>query len=537
MELPGIPSVGIRNEEGMRDLVKHLLEVHGVKKVLFMGGTADHPDSMARLKVTREVMAEHGLTLTDEDVCYGDWGNNGPARIVQDLIASGKPLPDAIICANDIMALATSMEFIDHGYSLPEDVIVTGFDHIAAGRYTYPALSTVKQNYETVGYKACEMIFEQIDGSLREEKVIFPASFVRGESCGCVGEIDNAGVRKRYCEQSYRRHLDANMLEQTERHLRTRISGILSYQELKKVLQDHYYRNHRFEGDYYSVVVHSEYFEDAMASEQELWDRGVSEQMEVLVALKDGEILKNMTASRVNPVPGYEKVSGEQHFYYLAPLHYFQYNYGYVVLRDTPYLLRADMLYPYMEKLQQSLKLLRINVRLDSLNRDLTRIYDRDPMTGLYNRFVYENKAIPMYEACQQEQASMVVMFVDINYMKRINDVFGHLHGDNAIKTVAESITNNITEDWIAVRYGGDEFLIVGPDCDVTGAKQVEEAILKFLDERNHDGSQPYQISVSTGYVVTDPMKTETLQDYVQEADRLMYEIKKKVHEQDGDRR
>jgi GGDEF domain-containing protein len=54
------------------------------------------------------------------------------------------------------------------------------------------------------------------------------------------------------------------------------------------------------------------------------------------------------------------------------------------------------------------------------------------------------------------------------------------------------------------------------------------------LDEKNHDGSQPYQISASCGYVVTDPVSDMALQDYVQEADRMMYEIKKQVHAKDG---
>ncbi|MBR6478401.1 MAG: substrate-binding domain-containing protein, partial [Lachnospiraceae bacterium] len=397
MEIEGIPSICIRNEEGMRDLVRHLIEVHGVKKVLFMGGTADHPDSIARLETTRRVMEEHGLTLSDEDVVYGAWGNNGPSQIMRDLVASGKPLPDAIVCANDIMALATCTELQDLGYSLPEDVIVTGFDHVVPGQYACPALTTVKQNYEMVCHKACDMIFEQIRGELREEKAVLPSSFVRGESCGCEGELDNASVRMRYCQQAYHRHIDDSMLEQTERVMRNRISGILSYQELKHELQDHYLRNHRYEGNNFDIIVHSEYFEDPLASEEELWNRGVRDQMEVIVALKNGEILENPIANRATLIPGYEKIPGEQHVYYFAPLHYFQYNYGYVVLADDPYVLTADMLYPYLEKLQQSLKLLRINVRLDTLNRDLTRIYDRDQMTGLYNRFVYENKAIPLY--------------------------------------------------------------------------------------------------------------------------------------------
>ena len=84
------------------------------------------------------------------------------------------------------------------------------------------------------------------------------------------------------------------------------------------------------------------------------------------------------------------------------------------------------------------------------------------------------------------------------------------------------------------MRYGGDEFLLIAPDCGKEEAEKVQQAILEYLDKKNHDGSQPYQISASCGYVVTDPLRKETLQEYVKEADKLMYEIKQKVHAKDG---
>lgn len=534
MEIEGIPSISINNEEGMRGLVTHLLEKHDVKHVMFMGGTPDHVDSCARLEVTRTVMAEHGLVLPDEDVCYGEWGNLAPKKIVDEMMESGAPLPDAIICANDIMALATATELLRLGVKLPEDVIVTGFDNIRAGKYFYPALSSVKQNYEIVGQRACEMIMAQIrkeDFNIRER---VHSSFVRGESCGCDMEQEFAAIRTLYCQRSYQRHIDSSEVELMERLIRQKISTILNYDALKLVLQDHYYHHHDYEGKTFSIVVHSEYFEDPMADEGVLWKKGIRDEMEVIVALKNGNLIPSTKVTRRDLVPGYEKKKGEQHIYYLLPMHYFQYNYGYVVFTDEPYLMKEDILYPYMEKLQQSMKLLRVNLRLDTLNKDLTRIYDKDPMTGLFNRFVYENKAIPLFDECLRKQSSMMVMFVDINYMKRINDKFGHLHGDNAIKTVAESIKANTQEDWIPVRYGGDEFLLIAPDCGKEEAEKVQQAILEYLDKKNHDGSQPYQISASCGYVVTDPLRKETLQEYVKEADKLMYEIKQKVHAKDG---
>ena len=534
LEMDGIPSISVNNDEGMRDLVTHLVEVHGVKNVMFMGGTPDHVDSIARLRVTREVLEAHGLSLDPTQVCYGEWGNNGPLAIIDQWVESGKKMPDAIICANDIMALASSSELLRLGYSLPEDVIVTGFDNVMYGKITYPALSTVKQNYEEIGYRAFELIYAQIHGKEFDEKNYVNASFVKGESCGCKVDGQYERLRLQYCRHSYQRHLDSTTLEIVERVMRNRISGMSSYRDLKKTLQEHFLKNHQYEGPNYYIVLQLGYYENPMASEEEIWVKEDRGPMEVVVALKDGKIIPDAVVERSTLVPNYQKNEGEQSVYYFMPLHYFEYNYGYVVMKDEPYLLREDMLYTYMEKLQQSLKLLRINLRLDTLNQDLTRIYDKDPMTGLFNRLAYENKAIPQFEKCMGEGKPMMIMFVDINYMKRINDEFGHDQGDNAIKTVAESIKENVLDTWIPVRFGGDEFLVIAPDCGKEEAAKVRQSILDFLDEKNNDASQPYHISASCGYVVTDPKSDMTLQDYVKEADKLMYDNKQKVHAKDG---
>ncbi|MCR5249500.1 MAG: GGDEF domain-containing protein [Lachnospiraceae bacterium] len=534
MEVEGVPCVRISNAKGMRDLVTHLIEDHNVKRILFIGGTPDHVDSLERLQVTKSVMARYGLTLAEEDIVYGEWGNSVPQHLMDKLVDSGEKLPDAIVCANDIMALAASSELLRKGVSLPEDVIVTGFDNIRPGMDFYPALSTVSQNYANVGFQCCELLFNIIRGREYEPTLILPSSFVKGESCGCSGDRDYASHHRNYCQRSYQVFVDTSLLEQTERVMRQKISEIPDYNSLKTILQNHYTAHHRFEGPDFYLILNSEYFRDATADEEELWTKGFGDKLEVIVALKDGRIQRENEVDHKTLVPGYRKIQGKQHVFYFMPLHYYQYNYGYVVLADDPPLLSENSLYPYLEKLQQSLKLLRSNLRLDALNKNLTLIYDKDPMTGLYNRFIYENKATPLYEECRRKNSHMMVMFVDINYMKRINDRFGHIHGDNAIKTVADSIKANVREGWIPVRFGGDEFLIIAPDSDENDAVKVKNAILDFLEKRNNNGSRPYRISVSCAYVVTDPNSEESLQEYVKEADRLMYEVKQRVHAADA---
>ena len=321
------------------------------------------------------------------------------------------------------------------------------------------------------------------------------------------------------------RNSDARLLEQNERTMRQWLTDMPNYSALKETLCEHYRQNHQFEGDGFYICVNEEYFADVMISEEEMWKKGKAAGITELVSLKNGEIMSGYEVNAHRIIPGYTKTDGEQHVYFILPMHYFEHNYGYVVFTDYPYLINENTLYPYMEKLQQSIRLMRTNLRLKAL-------YDRDAMTGLYNRFAYENKALPLYEESLAEKTHVMVMFVDINYMKRINDMYGHLHGDNAIRSVVSAINANISEEAIAVRFGGDEFLIIAPGCDSDKAARTKESILGFLQKENKENGLPYDISVSIGYVVTEPASRPeaTLQDYIREADNEMYEIKKEMH-------
>ncbi len=531
LEVEGISSLCLSNDEGMRGLVTHLIEKHGIENAFFIGGTTDHVDSISRLQAVREVFLEHGLKLTDEDVGYGRWSNKHTADIVDEVLDSGRDLPDAFICANDVMAMAAATRLEERGHSVPDDIIVTGFDFSKEAQQFYPAITTVKQKYDDIGRRACELIFEEINGSTKRVNESVPSSFACGESCGCAGDLDYKKLHIQYCRHSFKRNTDARLLEQNERVLRQWLSDVESYEAMRDAMRDHYLANHQFEGDSFFIVIDGEYFSNLTLDEKELGHRAGKKGKEVLLAIKDNKLAEGLSVSAKKIVPGYKKHDGEQHVYFLLPLHYFEYTYGYVVFTDLPYILREGMLYPYMEKLQQSFKIMRANLRLKRLN-------DIDRMTGLLNRYGYENKALPLYEESLKNKADMMVMFVDINYLKIINDEHGHLHGDNAIMTVVRAIEENLAKGAIAVRFGGDEFLILAPGHDETRAELARQAILDWLQRYNDTKQVPYNISVSIGYAVTDPVgrPDATLQDYIREADRLMYEIKKEMHSE-NDRR
>lgn len=89
------------------------------------------------------------------------------------------------------MALAVSCELRDLGYELPQDVIVTGFDNIGEGRVSYPAMTTVDQDYVTVGYNACKILYDELEGTNNENITSVASKLVVGESCGCNCEANS----------------------------------------------------------------------------------------------------------------------------------------------------------------------------------------------------------------------------------------------------------------------------------------------------------------------------------------------------------
>ena len=532
MKIEGIPYVGINNEDGMRDLVEHLITEHNVKKVVYIGGSEGHVDTVERYNVVVDVMEKHGLKLLDKDVYYGDWVNEKAIAITDHLVNSPEGLPDAIICANDIMALAVACELRDLGYDLPKDTIVTGFDHIGEGSVSYPALTTVDQDYVTVGYNSCKMLYDIIDGN-KEDYSSVASKLVIGESCGCNSEADSPYDigRRNYCRNIHAKSKQADFFNRFMRAERTTILESSDYDDMKNRLRTYYSGNQDYIGSNYYIMLNKYYFEDVASEDSDVLKRCYSAEFDPTIALMDGKISEE-GIDRTIKVPGFIRTPGEQHIYFFYPLHNEQYNYGYVVFRDGTYIIdEAFRIYEYLEKMEHSFMEFRINMRLELVNKELRFLYDKDPMTGLYNRFCFVSHAVPIVDESKAHGRKAMIMFADINHMKKINDRYGHVFGDRAITTVSDAIKRSIGDDnAIGIRYGGDEFLVIAADASEEYAEEFKRQMISYIDRENNLGINPFKFSISVGYVLTDPASNKTVNDYVEEADVLMYEIKNEYH-------
>ena len=138
----------------------------------------------------REEMAAHGLPVDEKkDVFHGNmWLNCGPSAY-EALFSVRERQPEAVVCANDYMAVGLMRTLQEHGIRVPEDVIVTGFDNVPTVAISVPTLTTVEQDFAGMTTIAMKELDQQIrEGKRKEEKNFkagMPGEMIRGESCGC----------------------------------------------------------------------------------------------------------------------------------------------------------------------------------------------------------------------------------------------------------------------------------------------------------------------------------------------------------------
>jgi diguanylate cyclase (GGDEF)-like protein len=151
-----------------------------------------------------------------------------------------------------------------------------------------------------------------------------------------------------------------------------------------------------------------------------------------------------------------------------------------------------------------------------------------DGMTGLYNRSKYLSMCSNEYTKSE----NLSIVFWDINNLKVVNDTQGHEAGDLLIRTVANAIHNLIQDNYKAFRIGGDEFIMILNNADEKEACKVADAWKANIDSIKSD--YPFEISAAIGYASGTG---KDLKEILNTADKMMYEEKKKYHEQNGDRR
>jgi len=515
---PEFYNIRINNRRAMEEMVRHVIQHHGARVLNYISGPMQNPEARDRLEAFRSVLAENGLEADEERIFYGEFRTHDGKRAIEEFSASGLPMPDAFICANDAMALTALSALERLGYRVPEDVIVTGFDNTYNAQNYCPALSSVARPLFDSGRMACRMILDVLAGKETAHCIDLEASPVFTESCGCSPE--NSGDLRDYKKRTYKK-LESNYENTHSLNILTaKLADAETDDALFSALGDFVpeLQCERFTlclsenwHDTYNIKPSGKTYEDIMTVPL-IWDKGI-------------RIFRKRFMS-VNMFPVEDEDGGNIN--YFLPLHFRERCFGYCIITNSDFPIESLQCHSFSMNISNSIENIRkihhINLAVDELNR----LYVIDPLSALYNRNGFIKLADEAFNKCAENKTRIMMSFIDMDGLKFINDNYGHDEGDFAIQRLSSVINEcKLNENSICARFGGDEFVIFDMGVEEGDDEALKSRIEAKLDQINVIISKPYDIAVSIGSIIVRAEEGMTLYRVIKKADELMYEVKK----------
>ncbi|MBR3823582.1 MAG: GGDEF domain-containing protein [Lachnospiraceae bacterium] len=525
-----IPYIGTDTYQGIYNLMLHVLEVHHAHDFIFVSGPRSNQESESRKRAVEDALETAGLVLREENIIEADWSYFVSYDKTIEYVNTHDKLPDAIVCANDEMAIGVCAALDFMKVRVPDDVIVTGCDYLRRGQDFFPILSTVGREWDKLGYQGMDMLIQQMNGAEIPMNTVLQSTPIIGESCGCNVSLTKSDERLHSIIANYRVQREDTINEWQLRYIDELFSKKNSVDGLKESMRNTFQDNHSFEGEDFMLCIVDRYFE-----EKESWEElklgELTERMDVYVNLVGGKAVITDKFPTKDLLPYYDGNTEETQVYLFVPLNTKVTSIGYMVQKNNLKRVYEQNIYVWLRRVSQDLERVKQNIRVEELNKKLKEVSITDALTGLRNRTGFDVLALPCLLECQKQGKHSAIVFADVNQMKMINDKHGHLQGDLALCTVAEAIKKALPENWVAVRYGGDEFLMVGECRDAQDAEEITENLRVELETLKSKRRLNFNLSVSIGSVVMYPEENNNLEEYLRRADEAMYVAKQYFHE------
>lgn len=518
----GFYNVLVDESVSMERIIRHFIEIHNFRDICFMTGKMEMEDAQKRFECYKRVMGEYGIEVTEDMVFYGDyWKNKAKEAVAHFLSGRRDSYPEAIICSNDYMAIAVCTELEERGIRVPEDICVSGFDDLLEAQQFTPPLTSVSVPFEDMATRAVDLI-DEIDRGEHPEmnQYVHVVEKYRG-SCGCKRhKIKNEWTKL------------AKQLEQCEAFMNQIIfmnadlEGITEEEVLFTTVHDY----NRYNDAKKVWVCFCNEEEELSEEDRNVGSTRTSYTEKVIlrsVETQRGTLrLTEKKFDRSELIPAEERSEIEAGSFYFAPLHYKNHNLGYVAFAYENYEHYNDFVRPWLMNFAVALENYRLHRSLNAM-ADIKRLYKEDALTGIMNRRGFEEQARIIYGDAAHLRQRVAVISIDLDNLKKINDAYGHLAGDDTLCRVASALEAVSNEATAYARTGGDEFSVVkriekpGEGNDFIVRLREE---LKKINERS---AQPYIAEVSCGvYEVKDPAKVSLVRA-MERGDEYMYEDKR----------
>jgi len=583
--IDGYPCIMLDNRTGMKEAIEHLIKVHGCKKIGMVSGPKTSDDALERLDVYKETLEENGIIYDEKRVAYGNFSKfcvDEVGKLIDD-----NPELDAIVFANDQMAIAGYKAMEERGIRPGKDILVTGFDDDPVAEELNPHLTTVKADPSELGYHAVqEAVNYVINKAINNDKI--SSEMVRRNSCGCQGNSklktisfgrisdDPEAFARRMSQFLFNKYsaseTTAKMREvyvkiiyalddyAREENLDNEVKKDKVLEMISTLASEEFFRFVSVDELYASV----EYIQQKLISrfdnmEKHLKLNQTFIQIYKILAernanyckekLEDNEFLawqansitRDMLVFEAYDDRAYETVVDKLTRLHMESSFLFSFepaiiHFGTDKWQPPEYMyLKAyhngsdAIQLPHEEQAvtQKQLKKSLIEIKENNeLLRDLSR---QDALTGCYNRRGFFEELRKRLSNDKNEGEKAIMVFADLDCLKTINDKFGHEEGDFAILSAAKILKHSFGNSEIVGRIGGDEFVVcafLDNAIDIPSMRNHIEAVTREYNIK-YAADKPYIIHTSVGVYPFVCSATLEIGELLSHADILLYEEKK----------
>lgn len=520
------PCVIVNHGNSIEELVYHFIDEHHMKRLGFMSGPLDHPDSIRRFDDFKRALKNRSIPFDDKLIFEGDFWTKKAKRAAEYFMMELEEPPEAIVCANDYMANSLMNELISKGFLVPDDIAVSGFDNIWESSITLPPITTVSVPVQDMANKAMKLIEKMWSGEEVAMKNYVDAQVVLRNSCGCQTFNMQSMLAKRVRQvNEYQSIMDSNQ------------SNTYMFIDLSDLDHVDGIENHLRIGDSDHVESFFICLGEGRGEKYPKYrsaNNGFAKKSTAVGGLfhKESFHFTKFLTSDLLPA---EASEDKPMIYYFFPLHNNQYSFGYLAINFEDTRGANKTFHNWLAILGNALETIRIKQKNQGLLQELNNLYVHDALTGLYNRRGFDSISEDYYIRAKKENKNFIIIAIDMDNLKVVNDRFGHMNGDLALKTIGDAMQTVSGDEDACARVGGDEYNVVGVGYTKEDAETFIWNFNDFLDDFNASSGLPYLVKASIGYWIIEAGSRMDLEDCINAADASLYEYKRKKKEEKRD--
>ena len=509
-------------------MIEHMIVAHGCRDIHYVTGPSINQEAILRYQAYQDALKKYDIPFREDYVYNGSFTLQTGIDAAHYFLKDGT-CPSCIVCGNDAMALGVMEVLEAKGYKIPDDVKVAGFDNGEMSELSFPPLTTIDKNQYEVGRKAVYDVLDLINGATPKTRVV-SCKLENRRSCGCNKKkrIDVRQLREKYLNQQ----MITDRMSDVVRNMMAALAGKNDLDTIFDIIRK--YIQYAELSDFYLCMCEKEKIFgvpeknigrniDIMQTSSEFTDK-----IYIPIAYEGGEFHTYPYFDKGLVLPDQCRNQSGGNVYIITPCYFQQNCYGYSVCANATTVVENSLYYSYIMNIGVALDNARHRMLLEDAVVKLNSMWSYDMLTKLYNRagFFYESKT--MLDNMKGNNENVFIMFFDLDGLKQVNDTMGHEAGDLLIQSMADCIRSNLKDHMLAMRYGGDEFVLFGNFDDATEVDNLVHGIQYSIKVLNDSGQYAFQLSTSVGYSTYRAAEIEDLRVLIDLADQRMYQEKRR---------